>query len=132
MRLALSDGQMKDCGPLEVVDGNCCVQFEAYKSPAPFVDARELVYVDSIHRLSDGSIISFSKSVTHPARPASSKYTRGEVKCAGWGFHPIPNEPNKTKVVFLTRTDFGGSVPGWLMNQIASEVPMTVERLNSS
>ena len=28
MRLALSDGQMKDCGPLEVVDGNCSVQFE--------------------------------------------------------------------------------------------------------
>ena len=35
-------------------------------------------------------------------------------------------------MVFLTRTDFGGSVPGWLMNQIASEVPMTVERLNST
>ena len=28
MRLAISDGQMKDCGALEVVDANCKIEFE--------------------------------------------------------------------------------------------------------
>lgn len=37
---------------------------------------------------------------------------------------------DQTKVVFLARSDPGGSIPGWLMNQIASDIPMTVERLN--
>ena len=32
--------------------------------------------------------------------------------------------------MFLARSDPGGSVPGWLVNQIASDIPMTVERLN--
>lgn len=28
IRLAMSDGQMRDCGTLEVIDGNCTIQFE--------------------------------------------------------------------------------------------------------
>lgn len=121
---------MIDCGMLEQIDDNCTVRFEAYKNPAPFITARELVYLDIIHRLNDGTIISFTKSIEHPARPKSKQFVRAILHIAGWAFKPVPGEPDRTKVIYLVRIDLGGSLPTYLLNQIASDIPMTVERLN--
>eukprot|EP01083_Nonionella_stella_P185675 677630_1 len=132
IRLMIGDGQMKDCGALEMIDENCKIEFEEYRSPAPFVGAREFVYVDTIHRLGDGTLISFGRSVLHPARPMSDKFTRAQLKIGGWALMPIADEAEKSKVVYLVRADLGGSLPIWLLNQITSDIPMTVERLNVS
>ena len=94
IRLLVGDGQMKDCGPLEIIDENCKIEFEEYKSPAPFVGAREFVYIDTIHRLPDGTILSFARSIEHPKRPKSNKFTRADLKIGGWAFKPIPDEPS--------------------------------------
>ena len=94
IRLLVGDGQMKDCGPLEIIDQNCKIEFEEYKSPAPFVGAREFVYIDTIHRLPDGTILSFARSIEHPGRPKSSKFTRADLKIGGWALKPIPDEPS--------------------------------------
>ena len=94
IRLLVGDGQMKDCGPLEIIDDNCKIEFEEYKSPAPFVGAREFVYIDTIHRLHDNTILSFARSVAHPARPKTNKFTRADLKIGGWALKKIPDEPS--------------------------------------
>lgn len=53
-----------------------------------------MVYIDVIYRLSDGTIVAFGTSLSHPARPESSKFIRGDIKCGGFAFHPVPNEPS--------------------------------------
>ena len=71
---------MKNCGPLQIIDENRKVEFEEYKSPAPFVGAPEFVYIDTIHRLSDGTILSFAQSMEHQERPKPSNFTRADLK----------------------------------------------------
>ena len=132
VQISVSDGQMIDCGPLEVVDAHCTVKFEEYRSPAPLINAREFVYIDVLHRLSDGTILSFGSSVEHEARPRSDEWTRSELQIGGWALEPIPNEPGKTKVVFVVQCALGGWVPGWIMNKITSNIPMSIRRLDQA
>lgn len=100
VRLFVGDGQMIDCGALEIIDENCKIEYEEYKSPAPFVGAREFVYIDTIHRMTDGTIISFGRSLLHPRRPKSSKFTRADLKIGGWALQPIRDEPSYDDIVY--------------------------------
>jgi len=130
LRLALGNGAMADLGVLERVEEHCTVQFEHYSVPVPFVAARDIIYIHTIHKLPDGTILSFGSSVDHPARPRTNQSVRADLKIGGWAFKPVPNEPGKTRVYYVGGLDLAGYVPGWMMNRIAAEIPMTVERLN--
>jgi len=131
VRFALGNGIMADCGVLERVGPRCTVQFEQFKAPIRFVAARDFVYIRSIHRLDDGTILSFGSSVEHRGRPRSDDFCRADLKIGGWAFRPMPEDPGRTRVFYVAQLDLAGYVPGWLMNRIAAEVPLTIERLNN-
>ena len=130
-RYFLSDGQMMNTGILEILDDNTKIDFEEYKSPAPFILGREFVYVHCIHKEMDGTCISFGTSVEHDKKPKTDKYIRGILHISGWAFKTVPNETNKTRVIYLVRSDPSGTLPSWVINQIGKRIPNTVDRLHT-
>ena len=106
--VALGNGTIADLGQLEQVEEHCYIKYENYKVSVPFVAPRDIVYVHIIHTLPDGTILSFGSSVEHPDRPQKDNCVRAELGIGGWAFKPIPNEPGKTKVVYVGQIDFAG------------------------
>lgn len=68
----------------------------------------------------DGMYLSLVSNATFTGMPTQKKYVRGENGPGGFIFIPIPNEPNKCKLVWYLNTN----LKGWLPQQ-AIDVGLT-------
>eukprot|EP00118_Oscarella_pearsei_P025314 m.307972 g.307972 ORF g.307972 m.307972 type:complete len:211 (+) comp43148_c0_seq1:75-707(+) len=114
------DSRTKVFKVLESEGDNSTMQW-AIHLPGPLVKNREFV-LSRIIRKDAKEMVTLIKSTTHPDAPESSNYIRGEVT-GGSILRPDEEDPNSTRVFFVSKVDMKGSLPGFLVNFMSNQAP---------
>lgn len=68
----------------------------------------------------------YMRSVNHPQAPKDSNCTMNKTFLNGWIIQKDQSNHKNTVLKASSHTDFGGSIPGWIMRKLASILPKKV------
>merc|ERR1719433_317555 len=88
-----------------------------------------MVYVSFSCFRPDGTAALMATSVEHPKVPITRKYVRATLNTGGWFLEPM-DDTNKTRITYIGFADLGGSLPKWIVNKVAQDIPMTPSLMN--
>ncbi|XP_046570386.1 stAR-related lipid transfer protein 3-like isoform X2 [Haliotis rubra] len=111
-----------ECRTLQVINDNTDVSYNvAAEGGGGLITSRDFVTVRH-WGVKDGTYMSAGIATTHPEMPPQKKYVRGENGPGGWGFKPVPGEPDQCIFVWLLNTNLKGWLPQKLIDQSLSTV----------
>lgn len=89
------------------------------------ISQRDMVQMRRIwHPFPDSnSFLIYFKSIDHDKCPILSNYTRANSMNSGFFFQTEQSDPPKTKICTISQTDYGGSIPKYLVNSLTSKAP---------
>lgn len=114
--------------PLKTIDTNKFYAYYEASAPWP-VSNRDIIVLYSIQTKPNGTIFitAIGDADFLPKKKGKIRVPRSE---SSWEL--IPQNNNTTKVIHITSSDSGGSIPAWLANSVATETPFnTVSALKS-
>ncbi|ETO04249.1 hypothetical protein RFI_33148, partial [Reticulomyxa filosa] len=122
------DSKLDEIRVLEKLSPYCNVVYISVKMPM-IITYRDMVTCVYIYTFPDGQFVIGSCSVNHPQEPPRSTRVRGWISNAVWHVFPHPADSAKCHVVYYAQMSLGGSIPDWVVNQAAVDIPVTVNKL---
>jgi hypothetical protein len=114
---------MANCEEARMLKQTDEVSYAYNRVGAPWpVSDRDSVVRSTLTSEDGGHRVDFQNS-TEVDVPVNSDYVRMSKVIGYWDLRP--NEAGGTDVEYLVDSDPGGSLPGWLVAQVASDVPFT-------
>jgi len=113
---------------LEKLDKHTDIFYQEYKAVFP-TSARDFVNIQSVVEREDGTIINFGWTVEHPAMPPRKGFVRADAIIGGFKIVPVPGNPGKCVINYLTWVDLKGSLPTMIVNMVATEQPLVVPKI---
>ncbi len=91
--------------------------------------ARDFVLLREVEEQADGAWAVGACSVTDPRAPEKKGLVRAECLIGGFVLRPDPSSPNSTLMSYITAVDLKGSIPEFIINQVAVDQPLCVARV---
>lgn len=80
---------------------------------------RDFVYSLGVVRNDEGQIVIASTATEHDSMPPTKKKVRAHTTVAGWLLTPSKEEEGVTNCVYVSHTNFKGSLPKMITNSVA-------------
>ncbi|GAB5367393.1 hypothetical protein AAMO2058_001226300 [Amorphochlora amoebiformis] len=104
--------------------------YQRFKAPWPVSYRDFCSVVETIYEKS-GLVRIIATSHSNPKKPPDPSYVRANLFYGGWVFEPIDGKDNWCKATYVTAMDPEGTLPVWLVNQIANDTPMCLAAIRS-
>eukprot|EP00471_Norrisiella_sphaerica_P012299 CAMPEP_0184500078 /NCGR_PEP_ID=MMETSP0113_2-20130426/43586_1 /TAXON_ID=91329 /ORGANISM="Norrisiella sphaerica, Strain BC52" /LENGTH=812 /DNA_ID=CAMNT_0026888291 /DNA_START=147 /DNA_END=2585 /DNA_ORIENTATION=+ len=98
------------------------IVYMRYKAPWP-VSQRDFVNISEIRVRADGSRRVIATEYKHKDGPEESRIVRAKLMYGGWEFQ-AKGDGNECTATYITAMDPRGTLPTWLVNQVANDTPM--------
>jgi hypothetical protein len=93
------------------------------------VSKRDIVYIESVKKNKDGSIIITSANTNSDIYPMDPSFVRAELKGGGWYIKPI--DKTSSLVTYFTSVDFKMKyITSSIMNILTAKVPTVINTVN--
>ena len=114
---------------LEAFSDDLEVVYQRYKRQFP-ASGRDLCLVQRNYKEENGAIYAVAVSTTHPACPGNTGLVRAHLYIGG--FAMLPQDQVRTKVVYITHADLGGSIPTMIVNKVQNSQALVVEGIRQA
>ncbi|ETO10222.1 hypothetical protein RFI_27158, partial [Reticulomyxa filosa] len=142
-------GAVQDLGGLDILKGEMIAISQVLSLPGVFktpmfISYRDMVTCVFVYSFPNGEFLIGSCSIDHPQESSNqhsnssnsnnnnnnnNTRVRAWIYNAIWHLAPLPNDSSKCHIAYYVHMTLGGSLPNWLVNQAAVDIPTTVTKL---
>eukprot|EP00003_Mantamonas_plastica_P013684 TRINITY_DN23859_c0_g1_i1.p1 TRINITY_DN23859_c0_g1~~TRINITY_DN23859_c0_g1_i1.p1 ORF type:complete len:127 (+),score=21.99 TRINITY_DN23859_c0_g1_i1:27-383(+) len=88
-------------------------------------DGRDFIYLCTVHKLEDGSLIQCGRTIEHESCPETEEYVRGYLEPGGWKIKPIND--TSCHVTYIANADPRGWIPPYVVKMASKQVAAIID-----
>jgi START domain len=122
-----TDSQFEKGHVVQRIDDHTSISYMKFRGMG-FVSGRDFCNLTHWRLEEDGRVLIVAAAHEHRDCPEVKGAVRGQLEIGGWLLKPLEGG-NSCSATYLMRSDFKGSIPGWVTRQVASQQATIVATL---